>query len=126
MIELEPNYEKLRKILSPIFGARLPRNELTDTLLHAIYSEEEARILAKGIKRGIWPTTVRRIRKRAGISKKEAKEIIKDMEYKGKIIKYAFLEMNKPIFHNTISDLSLKLDSKKRSKFKKNKLYRNH
>jgi 2-oxoacid:acceptor oxidoreductase delta subunit (pyruvate/2-ketoisovalerate family) len=61
---------------------------LTDKLLHAIFTEEEANIIAKGIKRTFWPTTIRRIRKRSRVSKDQLKKIIKDMKYTGKIIKF--------------------------------------
>lgn len=88
MIESEQIYEKLRNILSPKLVAELPKNELTDKLLRAIFTEKEAKIITSGIKKGLWPTTIRKIRKRAGIPKEELKDILKDMEYKGKVLLY--------------------------------------
>ena len=66
MIELEPTYEKLRWIMSGSLGAELPKNELTDKLLRALFTDEEAEIVSKGFKRAVKPTTLRKIRKRTG------------------------------------------------------------
>jgi len=87
MTESEQNYEKIRKILSPKLTAELPKNELTDKLLRAIFTEEEANVIAKGIKRGLKPTSLRKIKKRSGVSKKDGKEMLIEMEKKGKILK---------------------------------------
>ena len=101
MIELEPTYEKLRYILSGSVGAKLPRNELTDKLLRALFTDEEAEIVAKGFKGGVKLTTLRKIRKRSGVSKKQLKQIFKQMQYKGTILKFGFFFMLLPYVPGT-------------------------
>jgi len=96
MIELEPTYEKLRYILSGSIGAKLPKNELTDKLLRALFTDEEAGIIAKGFKRCVKLTTLRKIRKRSGVTKKHLKKIFKDMAYKGTILKLGFFRIMAP------------------------------
>jgi len=88
MTESEDNYEKLRILLSPPSAVPLPKNELTDKLLHNIFTEEEAYIIGNGIKKAIRPTTARKIRKRTGIPKKDLKEKLSDMKYTSKILKF--------------------------------------
>jgi len=83
----EENYEKLRLLLSPKLTVPLPKNELVKKLITNIFTEEEAFLIGNGIKKGLRPTTIRRIRKRTGLPKKELKEKLKDMKGKGKIIK---------------------------------------
>jgi len=86
MMHSEENYEKVRGILSPFIGVPLPKNEITSKLLHNIFKEEEAFIVAKGIQKGLIPVTERGIRKRTKMEKAKLKDILKDMAYKGKVI----------------------------------------
>jgi len=86
----EEVYDKVRELLSPSMGVPLPKNELTEKLLTNIFTEKEAFIVANGIKKALRPTTVRKIRKRTGIPRKELKEILEEMNYRGKIIKKSF------------------------------------
>ncbi|MHA1147919.1 MAG: indolepyruvate ferredoxin oxidoreductase subunit alpha [Promethearchaeota archaeon] len=94
--ELENSYEKLRVLLSPSLGVPLPKNELVEKLLTNIFTEEEANLISKGIKKTLRPTTIRRFRKRNKMKKKEAKQILNDMRFKGKIIKVGFLLVMPP------------------------------
>ncbi len=87
MQEREIHYEKLRKLLSPKVGVELPKNELVDKLLTNLFTEQEAFIVAEGVRKGLRPVSIRRIRKRIQLPKKELKEKLKDMNYRGKIIK---------------------------------------
>jgi len=88
MTEFEDDYDKLRILLSPPSAVPLPKNELTEKLLHNIFTEEEAYIIGNGIKKTIRPTTARKIRKRTGISKKILKDKLSTMEYSAKLIKF--------------------------------------
>jgi len=83
----EKHYEQVRLLLSPPSAVPLPKNELTEKLLHNIFTEEEAYLLAKGIKKTIRPTTAGRIRKRTGFSKEKVKELLNKMKFAGKILK---------------------------------------
>lgn len=85
-MQLEENYERVRDILSPFVGVPLPKNEITSKLLHSIFKEEEAFIIAKGVQKGLIPVTERRIRKRTNMEKAKLKRILEDMAYKGKMI----------------------------------------
>ena len=87
MSTINENYEKLRHLLSPPIGVPLQKGELTDKLLRNIYTEEEAFIVANGFKKSLRPVSLRSIRKRVKIPKKQLKEKLNDMDYKGKIIK---------------------------------------
>ena len=87
MTEVEDVYDKLRVLLSHRHFTPLPKNELVDKLLKNIYSEEEAFIVANGFKRSFWPVTLRRIRKRTKMKRKELKKKIKEMRDKGKLVK---------------------------------------
>ncbi len=87
MSKVNENYEKLRRLLSPPMGVQLHKNELTDKLLRNIYTEDEAFIVANGIKKPLRPVSVRSIKKRVKLPKKQLKDILNDMEYKGKILK---------------------------------------
>ncbi len=87
MQDREIHYEKLRKLLSPKVGVELPKNELVDKLLTNMFTEQEAFIVAEGVRKGLRPVSVRKIRKRTKLPKKELKEKLKDMNYRGKIIK---------------------------------------
>lgn len=89
--ETESSYEKLRKLLSPKVGVDLPKNELVDKLLTNIFSEQEAFIVAEGIRKALRPVSVRKIRKRTRIPKKELKKKLDDMNYRGKIVKIGFI-----------------------------------
>ena len=71
--EVEDVYDKIRVMLSSRLFTPLPKNELTEKLLKNIYPEEEAFIVANGFKRAFWPVSVRRIRKRTKMKKKELK-----------------------------------------------------
>ncbi|MFX1276136.1 MAG: 4Fe-4S binding protein [Promethearchaeota archaeon] len=87
MSESQENYDQLRNLLSPSIGVPLEKSETVNKLLHNMFTEDEAFIIVKGIKKAVRPVTQRRIRKRTNHSKSEIKAIIKDMNYKGKIIK---------------------------------------
>jgi len=87
MSKVNEDYDKLRLLLSPPMGVPLQKGELTDKLLRNMYTEEEAFIVANGIKKALRPVSVRYIRKRVKIPKKQLKEKLNDMDYKGKIIK---------------------------------------
>ncbi len=87
MSKINENYEKLRQLLSPPIGVPLKKGELTDKLLRNMYTEEEAFILANGVKKPLRPVSVRSIKKRVKIPKKQLKEILSDMDYKGTIMK---------------------------------------
>jgi len=80
-------YEQVRIILSPFLGVPLPKIELTNKLLHNLFTEEEAFIVAVGIQKALIPVTERRISKRTKIPKKEIREILRKMSYKGKLTK---------------------------------------
>ena len=88
MISSEENYEQIRGILSPFLGVPLPKTELTDKLLHNIFTEEEAFIVAVGIQKALMPVTERRVSKRTKIPRKRIRKILVDMNYKGKLSKF--------------------------------------
>ena len=81
-MQLEENYERVRDILSPFVGVPLPKNEITSKLLHSIFKEEEAFIIAKGVQKGLIPVTERRIRKRTNMEKAKLKRILTENGYK--------------------------------------------
>lgn len=96
MIELDEPYEKLRVLLSPSLGVPLPKSELTQKLLTNMFTEEEAQIISKGVKKALRPTTIRRFRKRNKLRRMDAKKKLKDMKFKGKIIKVGFILVMPP------------------------------
>lgn len=80
-------YDQVIEILSPKVSHTLPNHELTYEIVKNIFPYEEARILVQGIKRPMRPVTVRKIKRRIKESKNELKKKLKDMVYKGKLIK---------------------------------------
>lgn len=94
MTEVEDAYDKIREMLSYRVFTPLPKNELVDKLLRNIYPEEEAFIIANGFKRAFWPVSVRRLRKRTKMKKKELKKKIDDMMEKGKVVRRGLFGLN--------------------------------
>ena len=87
MNQIDDTYEKLRLILSPSMGVPLEKGELTDKIIRNIYTEQEAFVVSNGIKKALRPVSLRKIRKHTKIPKEELKETLKNMNYKGNIIK---------------------------------------
>jgi Pyruvate/2-oxoacid:ferredoxin oxidoreductase delta subunit len=88
MTEVEENYEKIRKLLSAERGTRLPKHELTDKLLHNLYHEEEASLIASSFDEIREYHTVGQISEKSGIKDiKKLKEMLVHMVYKGTLMR---------------------------------------
>jgi Pyruvate/2-oxoacid:ferredoxin oxidoreductase delta subunit len=88
MTEVEENYEKIRKFFSSGRATPLPKHELTDKLLHNMYHEEEASLIASSFDEIQEFLTVDQIGEKSGIKDTEKlKEMLDHMVYKGTLMR---------------------------------------
>lgn len=88
MTEVEENYEKIRKFFSSGSGTPLPKHEQTDKLLHNMYHEEEAELIAKTFDDINEFLTLDQISEKSGIQdKNKLKQMLDHMVYKGNLMR---------------------------------------